>query len=624
MNDLTILIPINGLGDGFSRENYLTPKPLVNVLGKPMLFWLLDNLNTEFVSKILIPYDTVLDNFNFKYRLVSRYPSIQFVFKPIQYETRNVLETIQLGLRELSSVDLDNGIVVLDSDTFYQEDILKKYVKQQHKNCVFYFEDQHNKDIFSYITIKNNKVANIAEKVRISNNANCGVYCFENGHLLLSECNNLLTDSKSKLYVSDVYRALIQKNINVGAVAVEKFHCVGTPEQLKIFCEKHAGHELKRFCFDLDHTLVSNPLKLGDYSSVQPIKKNIEYLRYLHSQGHYIIIHTARRMKTHRGNVGAVIADVGAETVRQLTEFGIPYDELHFGKPHADFYIDDLAVNCHNELDKQIGFYNSMIEPRSFNRVELSSDTVVKIGNTAGELYYYKQIKSFPQIKKYFPKLLSEDGNKITLERIHGLNFSYLYTNHCLNSTQLTTLLDTLHLLHQTACNTVSQHDIANYNIEKIKTRFASYDYSKFEDSSTLSKRMVDWLTVYYSSRQFVPSVIHGDPVFTNVLIDGHNNIKLIDMRGMIGPIFTIGGDPIYDLAKIYQSLVGYDSILSGVDRQPDQKLIDLFLDTVVDRYGVSADTIKKMSATLFFTLIPLHDNSKCVDYYQLAKKLFC
>jgi capsule biosynthesis phosphatase len=624
MKNITLIIPINGFGNKFDNEHYVMPKPLINVLGKPMLFWLLDNINVEHVSKILLPYDSVLDNFNFKYRLCDRYPNMEFIFRPIQYQTNSVVETLQLGLRELSSVDLDNRIVVMDSDTFYQEDILTAYSRQTHGDFLFYFDDLDNKDMFSYITMDYDRVTDIAEKIRISNYANCGVYGFANGHQLLSDCNDLLTDTVTNFYVSDIYQQMIKKNVYIKCRKVAKFHCVGTPEQLKIFCEKYAHTELKRFCFDLDHTLVSGPLTPGDYTSVEPITKNIEYLKHLHNQGHYIIIHTARRMKTHRGNVGAVIADIGSKTIKQLADFDIPYNELHFGKPHADFYIDDLAINCNTDIDKQVGFYNSVIEPRSFNHVELSSDTVVKIGNTAGELYYYKQITAFPHLSKYFPELVSDDGNKITLERIHGLNFSYLYTNHCLNSTQLTTLLDTLYLLHQTPCDTVNQSDIVNYNIEKIKTRFVSYDYSKFKDSNSLSKRMTGWLQNYYSSRQFVPSVIHGDPVFTNVLIDGYNNIKLIDMRGMVGPIFTIGGDPIYDLAKIYQSLVGYDSILSGVDRQPDQKLIKLFLDTVTDRYGVSVDTIEKMSATLFFTLIPLHNNNKCTDYYQLAKKLFC
>ncbi|HEV3415886.1 MAG TPA: hypothetical protein VG056_03715, partial [Pirellulales bacterium] len=34
----------------------------------------------------------------------------------------------------------------------------------------------------------------------------------------------------------------------------------------------------------------------------------------------------------------------GAVTLQWLAQHGIEYDEIHFGKPHADVYIDDNAV----------------------------------------------------------------------------------------------------------------------------------------------------------------------------------------------------------------------------------------------------------------------------------------
>ena len=46
-----------------------------------------------------------------------------------------------------------------------------------------------------------------------------------------------------------------------------------------------------------------------------------------------------------RGNAGSAMARAGAVTFRQLGEFGIPYDELLFGKPRADVYIDAQAVS---------------------------------------------------------------------------------------------------------------------------------------------------------------------------------------------------------------------------------------------------------------------------------------
>ena len=84
----------------------------------------------------------------------------------------------------------------------------------------------------------------------------------------------------------------------------------------------------------------------NDYTSVEPIQKNINIVKYLKSLGHTIIIYTARRMKTHNGNIGKIISDIGKITLESLDKFNIPYDEIYFGKPFADYYIDDLSLSA--------------------------------------------------------------------------------------------------------------------------------------------------------------------------------------------------------------------------------------------------------------------------------------
>lgn len=56
--------------------------------------------------------------------------------------------------------------------------------------------------------------------------------------------------------------------------------------------------------------------------------------------------------------------------------------------------------------------------------------------------------------------------------------------------------------------------------------------------------------------------MIHGDPVFSNVLLTSDSAVVLLDMRGSLGSKRTTAGDMHYDLAKVLQSLYGYDLIL--------------------------------------------------------------
>lgn len=102
-----------------------------------------------------------------------------------------------------------------------------------------------------------------------------------------------------------------------------------------------------RVCIDLDGVIakIEREKSYGDRTPVEEAAKSI---RILKERGHYIIIHTARRMKTHKGNVGAVIADTGRETLNWLHENGIHYHEVIFGKPFADVYIDDNAIRFYS------------------------------------------------------------------------------------------------------------------------------------------------------------------------------------------------------------------------------------------------------------------------------------
>jgi hypothetical protein len=53
-------------------------------------------------------------------------------------------------------------------------------------------------------------------------------------------------------------------------------------------------------------------------------------------------------MKTHGANTGRVVAEIGKITLDWLEKYDIPYDEIYFGKPWANLYIDDNAFRFEN------------------------------------------------------------------------------------------------------------------------------------------------------------------------------------------------------------------------------------------------------------------------------------
>lgn len=104
----------------------------------------------------------------------------------------------------------------------------------------------------------------------------------------------------------------------------------------------------KIYAVDLDHTLCipneSGKDSFEKYGLATPIQSIIDKVNQLHEAGNKIVLYTARRMVTHSGDVQKVINDVGSITEKWLSEHGVQYDQLVFGKIYADVYLDDKAL----------------------------------------------------------------------------------------------------------------------------------------------------------------------------------------------------------------------------------------------------------------------------------------
>jgi len=619
---MNIIIPIGGVGQRFKDEGYLVPKPLINVLGKPMIYRVIDNLNLSEDDNVYIIYNNQLKEYNFEDLIKFYFPKKNIYFISLDFLTKGAAETVLTGLNELPVKELNKEFLIMDCDTFYNEDIIRLYKQSSNKNLIYYFKDENPNPIFSYIKVDNNgQVIDIKEKEKISHNANTGAYGFESGHLLKQYCERIL-NLKSELYTSYVYKEMLNDKVKIYGQLLSSFNCVGTPLQLQIYCNKNkTNSEPLRICFDLDNTLVSYPKTPGNYSSVEPINKNINFLKLLKELGHTIIIYTARRMKTHNGNIGAVTSDIGRVTFDTLDKLDIPYDEIYFGKPYAHFYIDDLAVNPYISLDKSLGIFSTDTQPRDFHQIEYNDDKVIKTTSNIGEIYYYQNIPD--KVKYLFPKIYDITENKITLENIEGVNFSYLYTNKLLKTEDLDKLLLSLFILHSitpTTTQTPYPPIHSNYS-DKIRSRYSSNldFYNKNPDSKSIYTRLTYYLDFY---NQGVAGMIHGDPVFTNVF-QTKTDIKFIDMRGKLGDELSIYGDIYYDLSKVYQSLLGYDFIINDIEL--DNVYIDKLIKHFESHFSIEElNNIKLITASLFFTLLPLHSFSEERNnkYFKIIKNL--
>lgn len=704
-SSINIVIPMGGLSTSrFTNEQYRFPKPLVRICGREMLFWLLDHLSIVQNDTIWLALPQELDDqFLISNRIGREYPALDIRVVPLRFETRGAVETLYTVVQEMSQPELAKRTISLDCDTIYFSDILTQFRNlPDGRGASFCFEDTSGLPRFSYIKLdEERRVVDIREKVIISTHANTGAYGFESGKALQQNCAKRLDQDAGSLgeyYTSGVIKEMIRNDHVFVGIDVPDFACVSTPKQLQDFLvalkkkrnpeiasASSVQHAKRRFCFDLVGTLVTFPEVTDDFSTVRPMLNNIRLARELHTAGHTIIIQTARGMKEHNGNVAAVIAAVAQSTMEILKKFEIPYDELVFGKPHADMYIDENAVHAQMNTYKEIGWSSALpeddkasgdgyweeetknssnddkakdfVEPRSFNSIMKIGNTVIKAGPKeviGGEHFFYQHIPD--DLKHLFPKLeenlqdststqnstpqKNEKGNtffgdqeivQIRMEAIEGTPMSLLVLGKCLTPGRFVKFLDALKELHTFQGPTVD--DFLNNKLDpntvylnyvkKLQQRFEKHAFQYFTLGGSETQQDYEAIKTYLQNyededRAYHAKLLHGDPVFTNVLLatDGKGSpIKLLDMRGLLGPTLALRGDAHYDLSKVYQCLLGYDFWLHHqkmTERDSDflSGLRAVFWDFVAFNYPqIRQDDIKMVTASLYFSMIPLHDS---------------
>lgn len=100
-----------------------------------------------------------------------------------------------------------------------------------------------------------------------------------------------------------------------------------------------------KLVIDLDDTI--SVTEHGDYVNSKPVMETVEMIRKYHEDGFAIVIHSARQMRTHNGNVGLINVKTLPNIINWLNKYDIPYDEIIVGKPwcgYNGFYIDDKSI----------------------------------------------------------------------------------------------------------------------------------------------------------------------------------------------------------------------------------------------------------------------------------------
>lgn len=136
----------------------------------------------------------------------------------------------------------------------------------------------------------------------------------------------------------DVIRCatIIEKNSMTGdkiyGYEMEDFYDIDTAEEFQSSASDAIAHEVKTYCFDIDG-VIAYLSPNNNYELARPNESTIRKVNALYEAGHKIILFTDRGTVTGK-NWKAV-------TELQMKDWNVKYHTLLFGKPDADYYIDD-------------------------------------------------------------------------------------------------------------------------------------------------------------------------------------------------------------------------------------------------------------------------------------------
>ncbi|OUS41648.1 hypothetical protein BE221DRAFT_196577 [Ostreococcus tauri] len=668
------------------------PLQITSVLGRPVLFWLLDSLQLDYdrdtVWIVVSAHDEatyqIFDTLSAEYRALKIACRLRLI--PLYFNTRGVAETLQVALQYMEEADLKKTTLCVNSDMIFNPSVsfASRTISSKSLACfttpaseLASSKGHSRAQDYEWCYCKLHHVANETalsnpklpvgvehfpkyqmKEVTFGHRSETimvGAYVFGSADLLSSVVSRVLLPSRARTHKRCGFPDLVQAGMELlqnGCIGIvipfKSYTPLKCEEHVQIFIESTAGRlrgrrpvisgKSTRYVFQMYGGIMSDDYK--------PRKHVINVVRQLKELGHHITVSSSR------GRSACAVRTL----MEQLDKFDIQYDEIELHDDEKDYtvmvgsYVYDARGDLHGSLGLP-GELRSIdaVQPRHFNHLTFTDKTVTKKSDVemlAGEAFYYENIPK--ELAHLFPAMISKEimasgALSITISKLKGVTFSQLLVNRCIDASKLCSLLSAIMVLHnfQITANTYEPHGTNYYEnySSKVRRRYALhrglYDriYRSHATVNTdfIIDSIISALDQYEeNNRADVRRFIHGDPVFSNCVLSTEGETRFIDMNGKLGHVLTTSGDCAYDLAKILQSLYGYDYIILDVKINASdvillQRLRTCFQEHVTRHYAhVSWNDIQLITASLFVSLIPLHDDfSHQVEFWRIGLHVY-
>jgi len=235
-----------GAGSRFVKAGYKKPKPFIDVLGKPMICHVLDNLNIPDAKFILLVRREHYNSEPETIKWISEHYNVEYVF--IEKLTEGAACTVLHAHRLINN---NTPLLIANSDQIVDMNVADYISDSDNRHLdgsILCFTDYEQNPKWSFAKIDANEhVTEVKEKQPISPYATVGIYYFAKGRSFVEGAIDMIVRNErvnNEFYVAPVYNYAIARGEKFGIFNIEfsQMHGTGTPEDLDKFISIRKSH----------------------------------------------------------------------------------------------------------------------------------------------------------------------------------------------------------------------------------------------------------------------------------------------------------------------------------------------------------------------------------------------
>lgn len=224
---LSAVIIVGGRGKRLDPVTCNVPKPLVRILDKPFLYYLVKQLFNSGVRKVIILAGYLGSQFeDFIQKYSHKFKGLEFIIKISDPD-------FDTGKRLIDSMEiLDDRFIFLYGDNyvpFQLKEYIEKYERDFDNSFVLLYKNDDNYSTSNISIGRDNLILNYGkEKNELTNFVEIGYF------IINKEILHDVIDRKSTNFGRDIFSKLIQKGKIYGEVIAQRYYTVGTMERLNL------------------------------------------------------------------------------------------------------------------------------------------------------------------------------------------------------------------------------------------------------------------------------------------------------------------------------------------------------------------------------------------------------